>query len=650
MFTPTARTGIFRWVRGGVNGTGVVDANGNPLAPNCNPPFPGVPASTPCISSYNIATGTGISLDPVLIDYINQMPLPNSYSATGDGLNIAGFLFNSPQQEKQYDFVSKFDFRLNDENSFYVRWAQGEQNTFGDAVNGGRPRFPDAPNFVDTFRTPRNLAMNWRWAPTANFVNEFIVGWSRFGFQFLTPEPDPVYSFIFNLPTDINTNFSYNARSFRTWQFVDNMTFDLSPHVIKAGANIRLGLGRDDRSSVAGGGIEPAVSFGRANTPFPASWMLPSGTAINTNDRTRLESMINDVLGRVGAYTLAFVSDPDNPGQFAPPGTRWIFDANHYELDFYLQDAWRVKPNLLLDLGVRWEPKFAPRSAGGRPLLVPDSDVTLGAAPADDIRWTEGDLFEDDWGIFLPSLGVAWDPFGKGKTSLRANYRMSSDRFATFLFSSFIFQNTPGNNALANGNNFVQMGGLFRNLPPLSAPGTPDSFRRPPSFSTNGLTVIDPAVEFPTIHSLSFSFQQEVWGGNVIEVNYINKKGRDLFGGYNTNQVNLFGTLPGQSGTFLDAFNLVRGGSNNVPFINQLMSGNPMNAGGTVRFRALNSNAVNQGSAATLALAVSQRVCASADVSAGVCTAGQIGIDGYPRNEFVLPTVFPVHGRAVYYR
>ena len=170
--------------------------------------------------------------------YLNAMPLPNSFSATGDGLNTAGFLFNSPQNEKQYDFVTKFDYKLNDKNSFYVRYAQGEQNTFGDSANGGRPRFPTAPNYVDTFRTPKNLAINWRSSPTSRFVNEFILGYAQFGFKFLTPEPDPNYAFIFNLPTDINTNFSYNARSFRTWQFVDNMTFDFSPHVIKAGTNI----------------------------------------------------------------------------------------------------------------------------------------------------------------------------------------------------------------------------------------------------------------------------------------------------------------------------------------------------------------------------------------------------------------------------
>ncbi len=628
VYTQAARQGIFRWVRGGVNGTGSVNANGTPIAPVCS-----ATVTTACIDSYNIPTGTGISLDPTLMAYINAMPLPNSFSSptTIDGLNTAGFLFNSPQTEKQYDFVTKFDYKLNDANNFYVRWAQGEQNTFGDAGNGGRPRFPDSPNFVDTFRTPKNIAVNWRSTLSSKFVNEFIVGYSKFGFTFLTPEPDPAYAFVFNLPTDINTNFSYNARSFRTWQFVDNMTFDFSPHVIKAGTNLRLGKSTDDRSSVAGGAIEIAYNFNRlVNNNFAFPTPLPTGTAINSADRTRLENTINDVLGRVGNITRAFVNDPANPGAFASPGTRWLFDAEHPELDFYVQDNWRLRQNLVFDLGVRWEIRLAPSAAGGRPILVPDRSVTLGSAPSNAIRWTEGSLFDDNYGLFLPTIGLAWDPYGDGKTSVRANYRKASDRFSTFLFSSFIFQSTPGNNTLASNNTFGASGGLLRQgLPTLSPSGTPDSLRTPNPFTTNATTVIDPDIKFPAIHNWSFSFQREMFGGNVLEVNYIGKKATNLFGGYNVNQVSLGGTLPGVSGTFLDAFNRVRAGSTNDTFINLLFTGDPMNAGGTQRFIALNTTGITQGSVATLALAASQKTCVTTgttnDVTAGLCTAAQAG-------------------------
>ena len=624
VFTDTARQGIFRWVRGGVNGTGAVDSNGSPIRPAC-----GGAVTTNCIDSYNIATGTGITLDPLLMGYINAMPLPNSFSATGDGLNIAGFQFNAPQKEKQYDFVAKVDYKLNEANNFYVRWAQGEQNTFGDAANGGRPRFPDAPNFVDTFRTPKNLAVNWRSTVSSKFVNELVVGYSQFGFDFLTPEPDPAYAFIFNLPTDINTNFSNNARSFRTWQFVDNMTFDFSPHVIKAGANLRLGKSTDDRASVAGGQIEGAFNFSRTvNSTFSAGWGLPSGgTVINTADRTRLENMINDMLGRVGNVSQAFVNDPDSPTAFAPAGTRWLFEANHPELDFYAQDTWRFRPNFVIDLGLRWEIRLAPSSAGGRPILVPDRPVTLGSAPTNAIRYTEGDLFDDDYGLLLPTIGFAWDPFNDGKTSIRANYRKASDRFSSFLFSSFIFQSTPGNTFLGSNNAFGQSGGLLRDgLPDLTPTLTPEQLRTPPAFSTNSINVIDPDIKFPAIHNWHLSFQREFWGGNVFEFNYIGKKATNLFGAYNVNQVELGGTLPGVTGDFLSEFIRLRGdAAATSPLINLLFTGNAANNGGTTRFRALNGTAITQGSAATLALAASQKVCVAADITAGLCTAAQSG-------------------------
>ena len=625
VYTQTARQGIFRYVQGGVNGTTSVDTNGNPIRPAC-----GAGVTGTCIASYNIATSTGISLDPLLMGYINAMPLPNNFGITGDGLNIAGFVFSSPQREKQYDFVTKLDFKLSDSHAFYFRYAQGEQNTFGDSANGGRPRFPDAPNFVDTFRYPKNLAVNWRWSPTARFTNEFIVGLNKFGFDFLTPEPDPNYGFVFNLPTDINTNFSYNARRLRTWQFVDNMTFDLSPHVIKAGMNLRLGRQIDDRSSVAGTAIEPVYNFSSAiNSTFPTAWGIPTAGAasINATDRTRLLNTINDMLGRVGAYSTAFVSDPDNPGQFAPAGTRWIFESDYPELDFYFQDTWRMRPNFVLDLGVRWEAKLTPSSAGGRPVLRPNRSTVLGTTPSNSLRWEEGELFPDDYSLFMPSVGFAWDPFKNGKTSIRANYRMASDKFGTQLFAASIWQNAPGNTFFGSNNAFGQGGGLLRQgLPPITPTGSPDQLRQPQAFGTGAINVFDPDLQYPRIHTWTLSFQREMWGKNVIEINYNGKKGTHLFGGYNVNDVNINGKLPGVSESFLEAFNQIRANSTyNSPLINLLFTGSATNNGGTARFRALNATAITQGSVASLALASSQKVCVAADVTANVCTTAQIG-------------------------
>jgi hypothetical protein len=645
VYTQSARQGLYRYVVGQANapvgGTTPpsVNLSGAPVLPNCNASNP--PTNRPCITSYNIAANpTGIGLDPALSTLINAMPLPNNFT-TGDGLNTAGFNFPSPQHEKQYDFVSKFDFNLRDNSLLYVRYAQGSQSTFGDSANGGRPIFPDTPNFVDTGRTPKNLAVNWRWSPTPTVTNEAIFGLSKFFFTFATPTPDPNLPFGFLNVATPNTNFSYNARGVRTLQFIDNLTLVRGSHTLKSGINFRFNRHRDDRSNVAGSAIEPVVSFSNAAGLYTAFNLPSSGsTSINANDLTRLRGTIADLLGKIGSVSQAFVSDP-NANTFLPAGTRWLNEANYTELDFYFQDNWRLRSNFVLDLGLRWEPKLTPAIANGRPILVPNQPVKLGASPSNTLKWVEGELFGSDFSKILPSVGFAWDPFESGKTSIRGNYRIASDRIATFLFGSSIYQSAPGNAVGPTNSTFGSNGGLFRDVAPviasLTPTSTPDQLRQPPAFGTGSISVIDPDLQFPQVHEWSFSVQRE-FGKNVVEVNYIGKHAVHLLGGYNVNQVNIFASVAGVPETsFLDAFNRIRASSSyNSPYINLIMSGNAANNAGTARFRALNTTNITQGSVAAAALTVSQRTCTSTDdVPAGICTSAQVGrrlldVNGFP--------------------
>ena len=551
VYTQQARDGFFRYVVGRANanagsGTASVDVNGNPVLPNC-----GGAVTTLCIRQYDANVNSPIPFDTTLRGYINSMPLPNNF-AGGDGLNTAFYSWTSPQNEKQTDFVTKVDYIHDQKNAFYVRYAYGNQNTIGDGGNGGRPIFPGSPRIVDTFRSPRNFAANWRFSPTPRVTNEFTFGHSRYAFKFDTPEPDPVYNFVFLNPSDINLNDSYNARGVKTNQFIDNITFDLAPHTIKAGINFRLGKHTDDRYSVASSTIEGKVSFSNATSRFNGtipgipSFNLPAtgSTGINANDQTRLRSMLSDYIGFVNSVNRAFVS---NGTTFDPPGTRWLNEAKYNEYDFYVQDSWKVRPNFLLDLGVRWEIKMDP-TVDGRPVLVPNQDFRVGSAPSNTLRWVEGELFESEYGLLLPSVGFAWDPFKDGKTSIRANYRRATDRFATFLFGSSIFQGTPGNNTGVFDTAFGNAGGLWRNVAPVIASLTPTQspavLAQPAALGTGSLTVIDPELKYPRIQSFLVSFQRELWKDTVFEFNFIHKRGRNLTGGYNVNQANISATDP----------------------------------------------------------------------------------------------------------
>jgi len=563
VYTQQARNGIFRYVQGGINRNATqaspsVDANGNPL-PNLT------------IRSYNVFPNPlGLGPDPTTQFIIGFTPLPNNFSV-GDGLNVAGFSFVAPQTERQYDFTTKIDHYFNERHSVYVRWAHGAQNTLGDNANGGLQKFPGIPNFVDTYRTPRNLAVNYRWSVTPTVVNEFVTGFNRFTFSFNNPDPRENPPVILNVPNDpLNLEEPINnLRTITTWQFVDNLSVIRNQHAFKFGTNLRFQKHVDDRSAVASVLTRARIFLGTAQNPVPASFR--TGTAntlvpgINAADRSRLDSWINDILGRVGQINQAFVAIDDNT--FGPGRTRFNYEAHYPEYDFFGQDTWKIARNLTLDLGLRWEMRLSPRAPNDI-VLRPEQRLAIGEQPTNAFRFGEGKLYDDSLFQLAPTVGFAWDPFGSGKTSIRANYRLAYDRTNTFVFSSFIFQSAPGLTRAVTNNTFGQNGGLLREGVPVlnSNDVTPLQFRQPPSFSTNSLNVVDPDLKYPRTHQYSVSFQREVGGKNVLEVNYIGRQGRNLFGGYDVNQIDY--TKNG----FLADFEQLRL-TGNSPRINQLLAG-----------------------------------------------------------------------------
>ena len=569
-YTDLARRGIFRYVKGGQNGNA---GTSNPSVDRSGNLLPGVN-----IGTYDLAANDplGRGLDPSIQKYLALTPLPNDFTA-GDGLNTAGYTFTALQTERQRDAVFKIDQIINSNQSVFVRYSFGHQNTIGDTVNSGAPPFPGLPPLVATFRSPRNLAGNWRWTPSARVTNEFVFGLNRFTFSFETPDPNanenPPFAFT-NVTTPLsNVGPVQNRRRLTTYQFVDNVTYVRDAHTLKGGINFRYAQHYDIRTSVAALNTHLAVNFSTAiNTVDPATFKLPSD--INTStDRPRLQQAINELLGRVGTMTQAFVAESN--AKFAPPGTNFLFDARFAEYDSYVQDTWKVRPNLTIDLGMRWEIRKAPDSRGVA-ILRPDKPFTVGSDPTNTLRWEEGKLFDDDWNNFAPSIGVVWDPFKDGKSSVRANYRLTYDRLNTFVFSSFIFPNMPGQTTGVTNTTFGQAGGRISDGLPTLAPSaglTPDQLRQPGAFSSNSATVVDPNLGTPKTHQWGLSLQREIGWKTVVELNYIGSHGSDLFGAYNVNQAEI------SSNGFVEAFKTVKAGGDST-LMNQLLQADPSRRSG----------------------------------------------------------------------
>ncbi len=553
VLTATARQGIFRYATGGRNlPAGVpgasIDASGNPIVP---------------VGTYNVVTSDPLrrGLDRTVLAEIAQTPLPNRFDL-GDGLNTAGFTHRPIETERQRDLTFKGDYVINDRNSVYGRVYWGFQDTVCDNVNGGLPRFPGTPCLVNTTRDPLNLAFNWRTTPTARITNELVVGLSQFRFGFPNPVEDINRTTLeTGLITMPNAYTFGNTRELRTIQIVDNFSWFRGKHAFKFGVNLRYVRHLDERGSVGGQNSGAVVDFStQINAVDPTAFGIPTTGLNQAIDRTRLETYVNLMLGRVGNFSQGFVADGN---QFTTG--LFNFDSRFNEFDFYIQDTWRVTKNLTVDFGLRLDARMAGKGGGDSQILVPNHIPVAGAPPSNTLRWSPGELYSNDWNNFGPSVGFAWDPFGSGKTSIRANYRLAYDRIPTFLISSFVLPNMPGSTTSVVNSAFGAQGGRLADLPQFRPTATPEQLRQPVPFANATNTVVDPTAETPQTHMWSFSVQRELPMKFVVEASYIGRRAHNLLGGYNANQAFM------RSNGFLEGIRTVQAGGESA-VINRLFS------------------------------------------------------------------------------
>lgn len=151
--------------------------------------------------------------------------------------------------------------------------------------------------------------------------------------------------------------------------------------------------------------------------------------------------------------------DPAVDGPFAAPNFTRHYRYN--EVAFYGEDAFRVTSRFTLTLGLRWEyfgvlhspekeraldANFVLDAVGQPKTLNPSKTVF---EQIRDGRFQRvNNLFNQDWNNFSPRIGLAWDVFGNGGTSIRAGYGIFYDKnFGNALFN--VIQNPPNYNVAA---------------------------------------------------------------------------------------------------------------------------------------------------------------------------------------------------------
>jgi hypothetical protein len=605
-YSPALRSGVFRYVKGTVNGLtrnspALVDANGN-LVAGATPCA--TASSTNCIASYNITGANdpqGIGTDPKMLALAKGLPLPNAYSSGGDGLNNGGFLWNPPTKFTGPNVLVRIDHTFNESNNVFVRWLQNTYDTKeGDFLNARPEVYPGFPPLGEVNRLGKNLAASYRHTFTPNLVNELTAGFNRFAFVFTFGESNPGFTdatknppygddCVYGSTTTMTSPYcasAHTARAVTAPQIIDNLSWVHGNHTIRTGINFRFYIHNDSRgffgSTIAG----PGVIFGSARIPSfldpvtgkplntESAATIRANLGINSTDQTNLYQAIDELAGIPRTVTKSFVAD-FNANKYLNTPYATVYTRAH-QYDTFIQDEWKLRPNLTLNGGVRWE--FNPAPYDAKQTLVPDKFVDGSQGPVTFVksdRWTKNNNIAS----LGPRFGFAYSP--DSKTSIRGGYSWLFDVVSTFQVTA-IAGKVPGfmlgcpstitaattagaADSISTAAGCAAPSGLTNRINtgfPLDVPApsvTPSVALLQPAQSRStapSVGALDQNLKNPSVHEWSLTVQRELPLRLVAEVGYIGKRGTHLQRAYDLNQIDAT-AKPG----FLDSFNIAR---NNV--------------------------------------------------------------------------------------
>ncbi|HXJ41077.1 MAG TPA: carboxypeptidase regulatory-like domain-containing protein, partial [Bryobacteraceae bacterium] len=214
-----------------------------------------------------------------------------------------------------------------------------------------------------------------------------------------------------------------------------------------------------------------------------------------------------------------------------------------HETGLYAQDSWKVKPRLTVNLGLRWEyfgpqanrdPKLDSNFFFGSGSNIETQSATgkvlLSTDPANPL----GGLWHKDYKLFSPRLGVAYDLFGDGKTSIRGGWGLSYvPNFGNVTFN--VIQNPPNYSviALTAGADVATIPITTSNAGPLAG----SSGTKP--FGIVTLRAVDPYIKTAKSQLWSASVEHQFGSDVIFAVEYTGSKGSDL---YTINRLNIPGS------------------------------------------------------------------------------------------------------------
>jgi hypothetical protein len=537
-------------------------ARGNPVFDSGGNYVSGAPVFTP---------------DAAMIALLKRMPTTFNNTRVGDGVNLLGDQLNARSNQTQDNYGFRVDYNANSKNTISATYSWNRQ-----VVDR-----PDIDTSFDTVPLVQNndsikfLATSWRWNPRSSLTNEV-----RFGMDiapaYFTTSQNFGAGYVLNdgtLPfTDPNPNFLPQGRDTHTWSWQDNANWIKGNHTIKFGTQIQRVTIYATNSS----GIYPSYNLGfSANNPYgpqPSDFPVPntSSDTVSTSALTNATNILQSIAGILDTVTQTYNVKTQTSGFVPLVAQNRNYRQNN--IAFYLGDNWRITHKLTLTYGTRYE-YYSPVDEKNGLVLLPQipagqtlqqtmlGDATVNFAGGPSSRG----LYNHRLAQFAPNIGLAWDPFGNGRTAVRAGFSVNYVNDAFFTAANNAAAGNPGlgatvTNAGANGQGLF--GPTVSN--PVGAPAPP--FQVPIDFLTEVINTgdfvggvagyaIDPNLKTPYVQQWNLSVQRDIGWNTSLTVSYVGNHGVGLFRAIDLNQL-----LLTQNG-FLADFNRARS--------NLFLTGNP---------------------------------------------------------------------------